>query len=268
MPLGRIVIIPFLHGKLTVDGQLVEPDIDSILGKWLERHPEHREKKFHVIRPLSYSVGEIETQLVRVTAEFSPDLEDYDPTEDADLYEEFLAEKGDSPPRLFRKIWVEQCEAAEGIEADYGTEKALGYLIGEKLLNFLGVAETKPEWQAEVPLFIAKIKEMFETWQIAEFLETPRRLGTLGHIADDEGHKLFRSQVEESDNIREDARNLMLFEQAWELLLGDQTNGSSLRCSPPDGSQILAAGSHETSRGARSSHLPDRRIGPVGRKGT
>ena len=36
--------------------------------------------------------------------------------------------------------WVEQCEAAEGIEADYGTEKALGYLIGEKLLNF-------PEWR-------------------------------------------------------------------------------------------------------------------------
>jgi hypothetical protein len=222
MPIGRIVIIPFLHGKLTADGQLVEPDIDSILEKWLERHPEHRDKEFHVIRSQSYSVDEIDTQLVRVTADISPDLENYDPAEDADLYEDFLAEKQDSPPRLFRKIWVEQCDAAEGIEADYGTEKALGYLIGEKLLNFLEVAERKPEWQAEVPLFIARIKDIFEPWQIAEFFETPRRLGALGHTADEEGHKLFRSQVEESDNIREDARNLMLFEQARELLLGDE----------------------------------------------
>ena len=169
---GRIVIIPFLHGKLNFDGTVTEPDIDTILEKWLARHPEHREKKFHVIRSQSYSVGEIDTQLVRVTADFSPDLEDYDPTEDADLYEEFLAEKQDSPPPLFRKIWIEQCEAAEGIEADYGTEKALGYLIGEKLLNFLEVAERKPEWRAEVPLFIAKIKDIFEPWQIAKFLET------------------------------------------------------------------------------------------------
>jgi hypothetical protein len=220
MRVGRIVIIPFLHGKLTEDGQLVEPDIDSILGKWLERHPEHREKKFHIIRPQSYSVDGIETQLVRVTADVSPDLEDYDPTEDADLYDEFLAEEDDSPPPLLRKIWVQQCEAAGRIEADYGTEKALGYLIGEKLLNFLEVAERKPEWQAEVPLFIAGIKDMFELWQIAEFMETPRRLGALGHLADEEGHKLLRSQVEESENIREDARNLMLFEQARQLLLG------------------------------------------------
>jgi hypothetical protein len=51
------------------------------------------------------------------------------------------------------------------------------YLIGEKLLNFLEVAERKPEWRAEVPLFIAKIKDIFEPWQIAEVSETPRRLG-------------------------------------------------------------------------------------------
>ena len=84
------------------------------------------------------------------------------------------------------------------------------------------MAETKPEWRAEVPRFIAKIKDIFEPWQIAEFLETPRRLGALGHTADEEGHKLFRSQVEESENFRVDARNLMLFEQAREWLLEDK----------------------------------------------
>jgi hypothetical protein len=222
---GRIVIIPFLHGKRSFDGTVTEPDIEAILEKWLERHPEFRGRKFHFIRGKTTILEEedsIKTELVRVTTDFTPDLEDYDPVEDADIYEEFLAEKLDSPPRLFRKIWVEQCEAAERIEADYGTEKAMGYLIGEKLLNFLEVAERKPEWHAEVPLFSAKIKELFEPWQIAEFFETPRRLGALGHTADEEGHKLLRSQVEESDNIREDARNLMLLEQARQWLLEDE----------------------------------------------
>lgn len=218
---GRIVIIPFLHGKLDIGGSQIEPDIDDILEKWLQRHPEFRGRKFHVIRSQSYLVDEIETQLVRVTTDFSPDLADYDPSEDADLYEEFLPEEEDSAPRIFRKIWVQQCEAAERIEADYGTEKAMGYLIREKLLNFLEVAETKPEWRAEVPHFIAKIKKLFETWQIAEFFETPRRLGVLGHVADEEGHEMLRSQMEESAKVREDARNLMLFEWARELLMED-----------------------------------------------
>jgi hypothetical protein len=218
---GRIVIIPFLNGKLDIGGNPVEPDIDDILEKWLQRHPEFRGRRFHVIRSPSCFVSEIETQLVRVTTDFSPDLADYDPSEDADLYEEFLPEEEDSAPPIFRKIWVEQCEAAEMIEADYGTEKAMGYLIGEKLLNFLAVAETKPEWRAEVPHFVAKIKKHFQPWQIAEFFETPRRLGALGHVSDEEGHKLLRSQMEESEKVREDARNLMLFEWARELLMED-----------------------------------------------
>jgi len=219
---GRIVIIPFLHGKTTVYGTVIEPDIDAILEKWLDRHPEFRGRNFHIIRSKSYSVEEIQTQLVRVTTDFSHDLADYDPAEDADLYEEFLPDEEESGPLIFRKIWVEQCEAAEGIEADYGTEKALGYLIGEKLLNFLEMAETKPEWRAEVPHFVAKIKKIFEAWQIAEFFETPRRLGALGHAADQVGHEMLRSQMEESEKVREDARNLMLFEWARELLVEDK----------------------------------------------
>jgi hypothetical protein len=221
---GRIVIIPFLHGKHDIGGSLVEPDIDAILEKWLERHPEFRGRDFHVIRGKTTLVEDeenAETDLVRVAIDFTPDLEDYDPAEDADLYEEFLPEEEESAPSIFRKIWVQQCEAAEGIEADYGTDKAMGYLIGEKLLNFLEVAERKPEWRAEVPHFIARIKKIFQPWQIAEFFETPRRLGALGHVANEEGHEMLRSQMEESAKIREDARNLMLFEWARRLLVED-----------------------------------------------
>ena len=225
MPTGRIVIIPFLHGKLVDDGTLIEPDIDSILEKWLRRHPEFRgpDGNYHIIRAKTHLLPDgIATDLVRVTADFNPDLAAYDPTEDADLYEEFIAESEGSPPPRFHRIWTEQCEAAERIEADNGTQKALGYLIGEKLLNFLEVAETEPEWRAEIPNFIAEIKNMFEAWQIAGFLETPQRLSALGHTADEEGHKALRSQLDEPEKLREDARNLMLIEWARELLLEDE----------------------------------------------
>ena len=224
---GRIVIIPFLHGKVAVDGTVTEPDIDAILEKWHKRHPEFQgpERNYKIIRATTYLVVEdIETELVRVTAAVSEDLATYDPAEDADLYEEFLAENEASPTREFHKIWIEQSEAAEQIEAEYGTEKALGYLIGEKLLNFLEVAEAKPEWRAEIPHFTTKIKEIFEQWQIAAYLETPQRLGALGHTADRKGHELFRSQVDASENLREDARNLMLFEWARQLLMDDQAD--------------------------------------------
>jgi hypothetical protein len=89
---GRIVIIPFLHGKIDADGILTEPDIDAILEKWLQRHSQFRGREFHIIRSKPSLQGGIPTAIVWVTVDFSPDLADYDPAEDADLYEDFLAE--------------------------------------------------------------------------------------------------------------------------------------------------------------------------------
>ena len=119
-------------------------------------------------------------------------------------------------PNEFTADW---CGAARRIEEDYGLEKAMGYLIGEKFLNFLEVAESNRQWQQVIPAFVAEIKNLFKPWQLAEFLNTPRRLGALGHTADDEGHRMLREGLEESEKAREDARNLMLLEWAKELLL-------------------------------------------------
>ena len=120
-----------------------------------------------------------------------------------------------------QETWQSQCDAARGILGDFGTEKALGYLVGEKLLNFLEVAEREPNWRAEIPTFIAEIKDIFEPWQLREFFDTPHRLGALGHTADEEGHRLLRSQMEDEDLVREDARNLTMLEWARELLVGE-----------------------------------------------
>ena len=70
------------------------------------------------------------------------------------------------------KIWIDQCDAARNIEDQFGTDKALSYLIGEKFLNFLEAAETHADFRAEIPAFVAEIKSIFERWQLAEYLET------------------------------------------------------------------------------------------------
>jgi hypothetical protein len=114
------------------------------------------------------------------------------------------------------------CDAARHILDRFGSEKALGYLIGEKFLNFLEVAETNGEWREAIPDFVAEILSIFEPHQLAEYLETPRRLGALGHVASEETHQMFRADLDESEKAGEDARNLMLLEWAKELLLDER----------------------------------------------
>jgi len=72
-------------------------------------------------------------------------------------------------------IWVEQCEAARAIESEFGTQKALVYLIGEKFINFLEVAEDDAHFRAEIPAFVQEIKTLFEPWQLSEYLEIARQ---------------------------------------------------------------------------------------------
>ena len=164
---GRIVIIPFLRGKLNPDGTLIEPDIDAILERWLERHPEFRARKFHIIK-----TGGNETCLVRVTTDETPDLADYDPAEDADLYNQYVAESEETAsPTFEREIWIVQCEMARVIENEFGTDKALKYLVEQKFINFLEAAETDADFRAEIPAFVAEIKTIFEPWQLAQCLE-------------------------------------------------------------------------------------------------
>lgn len=101
-----------------------------------------------------------------------------------------------------RQFIESKCAAAHNILEGFGLEKALGYLIGEKFLNFLEVAETDGEWRQTIPVFVAEIKNMFEPWQLADYLNTPRRLGALGHTADDEAHRILRAELEEEEQAR------------------------------------------------------------------
>ena len=118
----------------------------------------------------------------------------------------------------FHKIWVEQCEAAQGIKEDFGLQKALGYLIGEKFLNFLKAAENDKDFAAEIPEFVSEIRSIFQPYEIAEYFQTVNRVGGLGHVMSDEHYEEFR-QSDGSDNILEGAETVLRLERAKGLLM-------------------------------------------------
>jgi hypothetical protein len=122
----------------------------------------------------------------------------------------------------YHRIWIEQCEAAEQIEGEFGTQKALDYLVGDKFLNFLEAAESDSDFLAEISAFVAKIREIFEQWQLAQYLETARETEPF-----DGDHETDPEEIEDMrrDDIRQCTRDLLLVERAREWLLEDDQVG-------------------------------------------
>ena len=90
----RITIIPFIHGKITRDGKMSEPDIHWIVEKWLERHPaiKNRTHDIRVTRGTMTLPHGGKTDVIRATIVDGDDIEGYDPAQDLDLYEYFLSD--------------------------------------------------------------------------------------------------------------------------------------------------------------------------------
>lgn len=117
------------------------------------------------------------------------------------------------------EIWIGQCEGARGIKGECGTEKALGYLIGEELVNFVRAAEQHPEFARELPNFIAEIKRIFEPWEIREYLENIRRVGAFGHVCTDEEVEVFRAAGAIDGDPVCGAEDVLIVERIKELFL-------------------------------------------------
>jgi hypothetical protein len=96
------------------------------------------------------------------------------------------------PSKEFHTIWREQCEAAKSIRERYGAENALGYLVDEKLMNFAGAAEQRPEFAAELPAFVAEVRKLF----------TPQELRD--HFAELERTPLFETEPEDEEEFEDD----------------------------------------------------------------
>jgi ribosomal protein L7/L12 len=129
-----------------------------------------------------------------------------------------IGSKQESPMLNLSKIWIDQCNAARNIEDTFGTDKALNYLIGEEFLNHLEIAETRADYRAELPAFVAEIKTIFEPWQLAEYLETARQSGPFDPniYADDDPETI---EGERRFELERSAKDLLLIEKAKEWLL-------------------------------------------------
>ena len=113
---------------------------------------------------------------------------------------------------------MEQCEAARGIEGEFGTQKALAYLVGEKFLNYLEAAENDPTFRTEIPAFVAEIKTIFEPWHLSEYLETTRQTERFDPSTyEDEEPEVIH--MEREADLRRCAADLLLVERAKEWLL-------------------------------------------------
>jgi hypothetical protein len=114
------------------------------------------------------------------------------------------------------KIWTQQCTAARGIEEEFGTQKALAYLIEEKFINFLEAAEDDADFRAEIPAFVEEIKTIFERWQLAEYLEKARQTEPFDpSVYEDQEEAEMERQLE----LRRSAAELLLVERARDWLL-------------------------------------------------
>ncbi|MGH9461136.1 MAG: hypothetical protein ACRD1X_07950 [Vicinamibacteria bacterium] len=123
----------------------------------------------------------------------------------------------------FHTIWRDQCEAARDIREAFGLQKALGYLIGEKLLNFVGAADQDPDFAAELSAFLAEIRSIFEPSEIRAYLDKVPRVGSLGHILSDADYEEFRDAGAVEEDPVEWAREILLVERVKKMLLPDKS---------------------------------------------
>ena len=117
----------------------------------------------------------------------------------------------------FHKIWIEQCEAAEGIKEQFGAKDAARYLIGEKLLRFLQASHDRPEFAEVLPKFIAEIKRVIAPHEIVELFDDLQA----GAVPDPV--KIFRGDIDDEEldehDVQYDAEKILLIENAKALLL-------------------------------------------------
>lgn len=117
-------------------------------------------------------------------------------------------------------LWHEQCDAARSIKERLGSEKALGYLIGEKLLNFLRASDTHPDLAALLPQFAVEIKTVFEPWEMREYLSGVRRLGAAAHVLGEEQFEEMRAAEALDEDVVTAAEDAILVERMKILLFG------------------------------------------------
>ena len=72
--------------------------------------------------------------------------------------------------RSWQHVWMDQCDAAEGIRLRFGLAEAFDYVVGEKLLHFADAAAQDPDFARELPRFVSRVRSMFTADEIRSHL--------------------------------------------------------------------------------------------------
>lgn len=119
----------------------------------------------------------------------------------------------------YHKIWIEQCDAARNIREAFGHKKALGYLLGEKFINFLRQADNDDDFARELPNFISEVKNVFQPWEIGEFFQGMPRTGSLAHCCTDDQIEELQRAGALCDNPSYALKELALYNRMKDILL-------------------------------------------------
>jgi hypothetical protein len=115
--------------------------------------------------------------------------------------------------------WREQCDAARSIKERFGSEKALGYLLGEKFLNFMRASDRESALRDELPGFVLEVRSVFEVPELRDYLSRVRRLGAAAHVLDEEQYDEMSAAGALGDDVVHAAEDVILLERAKRLLL-------------------------------------------------
>ena len=101
-------------------------------------------------------------------------------------------------------IWREQCEATVTIRARYGEKAALDYLVGEKLLHFTTASRDHPTFAAQLPAFVARVRQMFEREAMLPYLTAlDARLVEESHEVDLDDIALTSGAASDLESLRQ-----------------------------------------------------------------
>jgi hypothetical protein len=128
----------------------------------------------------------------------------------------------------FADIWIQQCDAAREIRDTWGRRMALGYLIGEKLLNDIQASDSNPSFFQKLPLFVAEVQRIFTAEELHEYFATTTRVGPPAHTLTDEQYLTMRDAGAFGDDVVSGAADAILFERARVLLIGRAAPDGSL----------------------------------------
>ena len=92
--------------------------------------------------------------------------------------------------RSWQHIWMEQCDAAEGIKVRYGLKAAFDYAVSEKLLHFAEAAVRHPDFAREMPRFVSRVRTMFTAEEICTHLARIERERRDAVVTDAEADEL------------------------------------------------------------------------------